>query len=183
MKPLTPREHKLVALGLLAALIALVWLVMIQPVIGGFGERADRREALVVQYVQNARLVARIAVLRRAAEEQRKRGSAFAIFAPNAEQASERLKERLEASLIRTGGELRSTESVTAPQGWVRASAAAVVTNDQLVNWLGLLGSEEPYLAMESLTVAADRALNSNRPDIMDVKIEVSIPLGETNRR
>lgn len=183
MKPVTARERKLVAIGLLVGLIGLVWLGVVQPIINGFGERAERRETLVGQYSQNSRLIARIGLLRRAAEDQRKRSGAYAIFAPNAEQASELLKERLEASLIKAGGELRSTESVETRQGWVQASAAAAVSNDQLVRWLGLLGTEEPFLSMESLTVAADRALNSNRPDVMDVKLEASIPLGETNRR
>lgn len=183
MKSLSSRERKLVAIGVLIALLALGWLGVIQPIINGFSERAARREALVMQYSQNLRLIARIELLRRAAEDQRKRSGAYAIFAPSAEQASERLKERLEASLIKAGGELRSTESVDTRQGWVQANAAATVSNDQLVRWLGLLGTDEPYLAMESLTVAADRALNSNRPDIMDVKIEVSIPLGDTDRR
>jgi len=183
MKPLSSRERKLVAIGLLIAALALVWLGLVQPIAGGFASRAGQREQLATQYAQNERLIARIAGLRRVAEEQRRSRSAFAIDAPNAEQASERLKERLEASLLKAGGELRATESVEAPPGWARASITALVTNEQLVDWLGRLANEPPYLSMESLTVGADRALNSNRLDLLDVKLEAAIPLGNTNAR
>lgn len=183
MKPLSARERRLVAIGILIALIALAWLAAVKPVLDGFGIRADRRIELTAQYGQNERLIARIGALRRAAEESAKLRREFAIDAPSPEQASERLKERLEAALTKSGGELRATESAEAPAGWVRASASAVVTNDQLVKWLAILTREAPYLAMESLTISADRALNSNRLDLMDVQIEASIPFGPTGAR
>lgn len=183
MKQLTAREQKLAAIGLLVAAFALVWLGLVMPVYGSFAANADRRTELRLQYVQNERLIARTSALRRAAEEQRRLKSLYALDAPNTEQASERLKERLEASLVKAGGELRATESIEAPAGWVRASATALVSNEQLAAWLALLNNEQPYLAMESLTIVADRALNSGRLDLMDVKIEVSIVLGQTNKR
>lgn len=178
MKPLTVRERRLVAIGILVAVLALAWLGVVQPIVAGFGARAERREALIAQYGQNERLIGRIGRLRRAAEESRALRRDYAIDAPSAEQAGERLKERLEASLAKAGGELRATESAEAPAGWVRAGASAVVTNDQLVKWLAALANEPPYLAMESLTISADRALNSNHLDLMDVQVEAAIPFG-----
>jgi len=179
MKPLSPRERKLVAAGLLVAAFALLWLAIVQPIISGFSERDDRRESLIAQYQQNERLIGRIGALRRAAEDQNRLRSVYAIAAPDAVQGGERLKERLELSLEGAGGELRASESVDAPAGWVRASASALVSNQQLVAWLARLGNYPPYLVIESLTVGADRAVNSNRLDLMDVKIEASIPLGQ----
>lgn len=183
MKPLTARERKLAAIGLLVAAFALVWLGLVQPIYGSFAANAERRVELRLQYAQNERLIARIAGLRQAAEKQRSLRTLYVLDSPNAEQAGERLRERLEASLEKAGGELRATESVDAPTGWVRASATALVSNEQLTTWLGLLNNEQPYLAMESLTIVADRALNSGRLDLMDVKIEVSVVLGQTNAR
>ena len=64
-----------------------------------------------------------------------------------------------------------------------RASASAVVSNGQLLDWLAGLTAQQPYLVLESVTIGADRALNSNRVDLMDVKIEASIPLAPANAR
>jgi general secretion pathway protein M len=183
MKPLSARERKLVAIGLLVAAFALFWLALVRPIYGSFVENAERRTELRQQYAQNERLIGQVSGLRFAAEEQGKLQTLYTLDAPNAEQAGELLKARLEASLEKAGGELRATESVDASNGWVRASATALVSNDQLTAWLGMLNNEQPYLAMETLTIVADRALNSGRLDLMDVKIEVSVVMGKTNAR
>ena len=183
MKPLTARERKLVAVGLLVVAFALFWLALVQPLYGIFAGNAERRIELQQNFRQNERLIARISTLRRAAEEQQKTQWQYAIKAQNAEQASEVLKARLESSLAKVGGELRSTEHVEASAGWAQASATALVSNEQLTNWIYLLNKQQPYLVVESLNIVADRALNSGRLDLMDVKIEVSIAINQTNAR
>lgn len=183
MKPLSARERKLVAVLLLLGVIALAWLVAVQPLLGGFAARAERTQELADQYAQNERLIARIPQLRRAAEDQRKQRAAFALAAPDAGQAAEMLKERLETTLTAGGGELRGTEAVETRPGWARASVNAVVSNGQLIDWLGALSARQPYLVLESLTIGADRAINSNHADLMDVKLEASIPLSSPHAR
>lgn len=183
MKPLSARERKLVAVGLLIAVFALFWLGMVQPLYSVFATNAERRVELQQNYRQNERLIARISTLRRAAEEQQKIQWQYAIKAQNADQASELLRARLESSLAKVGGELRSTESIDASAGWAQASATALVSNEQLAEWISLLNKQQPYLVVESLNIVADRALNSGRLDSMDVKIEVSIAINPTNAR
>jgi type II secretory pathway component PulM len=183
MKAMTARERKLVAIGLLVAAFALLYLGLIQPILGGFADREARREQLRVQFSQNERMIARIATLRRTAEAQRELLPLYSLRAPNSEQAAERLKERLGETLTKAGGQLSATNSVDAMPGWVRASGAGQMSHEQLVTWLGMLRNDQPYLAMESLTVVADRALNSGRPDLMDVTLETSIPFSQTNAR
>ena len=39
------------------------------------------------------------------------------------------------------------------------------------------------YIVVESLSVAADRAINSNHLDLMDVQLEASIPLAPAHAR
>lgn len=179
MKPLTLRERRLVAIGLLIALLAFVYLGVVTPLLSGFAERAERRDTLSAQFAQNERMIARIAGLRRTAETLSRDQSRFTLAAPNAEAAGERLKERLGSALERAGGELRSTETVEAPQGWTRAAAAGQMTNDQIVTMLERLQNEPPYLAIEALTIIADRALVSGKLDRMDVKLEASIPFAD----
>jgi len=183
MKPLTPRERKLVAVALLLAALALAWLALIAPVFAGFAAREARAQDLALRHAQNERLIARIPQLRRAAEAQARQRAVFALVAAGPVPAGELLKERLEAALVAGGGELRGSEVVETRAGWVRASASGVVSNDQLVAWLGRLSTQQPYLVLESLSVGADRTINSNRADLMDVKLEASIPLAAANPR
>lgn len=183
MKAMTPREQRLVAIAVLVALIAAVWLGVVQPVIDGFGERADRREELKARYIANERLVSRIGSLRKVAEQQQRDHAKYAIAATDAEQGGEMLRERMEQALAKAGGELRSSQAVEAESGWVRASASATLTNAQMIDWIALLMADPPYLSLEGLNVNADRAMNSNHLDLMDVTIEAAIPLEQTAKR
>ncbi len=130
-----------------------------------------------MRYAANERLIARIPGLLRAAEKVEARKALFGVAAPDAAQGGEMLRERLEASLAAARGELRTSEVLEGEAGWVRASATGVVSNDQLVAWLAAIANQPPYLSVESLTVGADRAINSNRLDLMDVRIEATTPL------
>lgn len=183
MRAISPRERRLVAVGLLVAVIAVAWLGVIQPLLGSFSSHAAERENLRRQYAANERLVARIPFLRRAAEDQARLGADYALQAPDADQAGEVLRARLEDSLTKAGGELRSSDIVEAEPGWAGASASALVSNAQLIDWLRRLQTEPPYLALEAMSISADRALNSNHLDLLDVKIEASIPLAAPNQR
>ncbi len=176
MKTLSARERKLLAIALALAAIALVWLALVQPLLDGFTQRAERREFLSRQYAQNERLISRMSSLRRAAETQRKAGAAYAITAPGASEAGEALRTRLADSLATAGGELRAAEAGEASPGWVRASATGVMSYAQLLGWLDRLANEPPYLVVEGLNINADRALQSNSIDLMDVQLETSIP-------
>lgn len=55
MGGLSEREQKLIAVGLLTALIAIIWLLVGAPVVQGFETRRDRREAASLQFAQDAR--------------------------------------------------------------------------------------------------------------------------------
>lgn len=174
---MSPRERKLVAVAILLGVSAVVWLGVIAPLVGGFADRAEQREDLRARYAANERLIARTPRLTAAAEQLKARGSAFGIAAPDAAQGGELLRERLEASLAAANGELRTSEVIETDAGWVRASASGLMSNDQMVAWLAALANQPPYLSVESLTVGADRAINSNRLDLMDVRIEATTPL------
>lgn len=183
MNQLSPRERRLVAIGLALAALALVWLALLGPLLSGFAERASQRERLTAQYLQNERMIARIGALRRAAETQAQGAADFVASARDAEAASEMLKTRLADSLTRAGGELRASEGIEAQPGWVRASVSGVVSYPQLVVWLDRLSNDPPYLVVELLSVSADRAINTNRLDLMDVQLEASIPLAPAHTR
>jgi hypothetical protein len=53
----------------------------------------------------------------------------------------------------------------------------------QLVGALTKIQNQTPYLAVNGVTVSADKALQSGTLDIMDVRIEVSSPIALTKSR
>lgn len=183
MKAMSARERKLVAVAILLAVVALAWLGVIAPLASGFSERAERREELRARYAANERLISRIPRLRRAAEQIEARRAAFGIAAADAVQASDHLRERMEAALSASGGELRGSEVIEAEDGWARARVSGSVSNDQMVAWLSALTVSAPYLSIESLTIGADRAANSNELDRMDVQVEATIPILAAHQR
>lgn len=183
MRTLLPRERRLLAIAVLALVIAAAWLGAIQPLLGGFANRAAERDALIAHYAANERMIARIPDLRRAAEEQARGGGDYQLAAPDAGQGAEILRTRLEDSLARAGGQLRASAAVDAENGWVAAHASARLTHAQLIDWLGRLQNEPPYLALSSLKISAERALVDNHDDLLDVDLEASIPLAAPHAR
>lgn len=183
MKAMSPRERRLVALLILIAAVAALWLGVLHPLFSGFSERAEQREDLRQRYAANERLIARIPRLRRSAEAIERSRADYGLAASDAAQGGELLRERLETTLGGAGGELRASEVLEGEQGWARAAVSASVRNDQLLAWLAALTGQPPYLAVENLTISADRATTSNTLDLMEVRIEATIPLLAPVRR
>lgn len=180
MKPLSPRERKLVAIAILIAAIFVAWSLVLDPLIGGFAKRAERRTQLQATYAANARLIAKAGRLRAIAEQQARALDGFSVAAPDQEQAAQLLAERLSAAVSAVGGQLRSADPVDARPGWARVSAAAVMTRPQWLDWMARLQSSPPWLVVESLQINADRAIDSTRAGQLEVKLDVSVPFRAT---
>ena len=178
MRPLSARERKLIAVALLIAAIALVWLAVVDPILSGFASRAGRREMLLQRQAYAQRMIASIPRLRRQAERQRSTLRDFAIAAPDAARAGDMLAERLRTAIESTGGEFRASDRAAAPPGLASVRVDARLSLDQLVALLGRLQNDPPFLVVESLTIAADRALIENSLGELDIRLEVSIPFG-----
>lgn len=176
MNDLTARERKLLAIGILVALIALVWLAIISPIINGFGERAAERERLAARFAANERLIASIPRLRSAIETRAVDAGNYRIEGESFAAVTEALKERLGSEIASGGGELRAVQEVGDSPGWARAWVEARMSLPQLINTLEKVQNRPPYLAVNSLTIAADRALQSGKLDLMDIRIEASSP-------
>lgn len=177
MRPLAKRERQGIAILLLVVMIALVQLVVVAPIVGGFTQRAERRTALERQYLANQRLAAMVPQLRRQAEQQRTQLQFYALIAPSPAVASTVLLDRLQKTVERVGGELRSTEEVTSQDDVVRGRVSARMTLSQLSTLLARLQNEAPYLVVSALSVSADQAVISRKLEPLDVALEVSVPL------
>ena len=179
MRPLAQRERRLIALGVLLALVAVVVLGVIVPVFGGMAARALERGDLVATYQRNQRVLAGIPVWRAQAVEQKSTASKFGIIAPTQALAAEMLKQRINRMTNEEGGSVQTVSEVQGdtPEGWVKVRADLQLTMAQLYKSLARLESEAPYVVVGYLSVAADRAQKSGHAAPMDVRIEVSSPV------
>ncbi len=183
MNSLTARERKLVAIGILVALIALVWFALISPIMAGFDARAVERERLSAAFARNERLIASIPRLRTVIERRAVDAKNFQTEGDTFAAATEALKERLGGQIAASGGELRAMQEVEDKPGWARAWVEARMTLPQLIGTLEKIQNQPPYLAVNSLTISADRALQSGKLDLMDIRIEVSSPASASKPR
>ena len=183
MRPLAPRERRMVALLILVAIFALGVLVIVAPVLDGFRARAERRAELMLRYDANRRLIASIPRMRRQAEQMRGALSDYAVSAPTPEIAGAAVEERLQRTIEANGGQVHATESTFDEQQLLHVKASAVMTLDATTRTLAQAQNEPPHLAVESLNIAADRAVVSGHLEPVDVVFEVSVPLARTARR
>jgi general secretion pathway protein M len=176
MKPLTSRERRLVAIGLLILAIGVVWLAIIGPLAGGFVDRAAERAQLQATLKRNRGLIAALPVWRRAAEAQRASSQRFVIGAPSETLAVEALKERLEHLAADEGFAIASVDDLQAdaPAGTVRVRADMTLNLTQLVDTFRRLESEGAYVVVDYLSISADRALAAGRLSPMGVRIELT---------
>jgi hypothetical protein len=179
MRPLAQRERRLVALGILFVLVAIVVLGVIVPLVGGMATRALERGDLVATYVRNQRVLAGIPVWREQAEEQKSNAADFAIVAPTGALAAEMLKQRISRMTNEQGGSVQTISEIQGdvPDGWVKVRADLQLTIAQLYKSLARLESEAPYVVVGYVSVAADRAQKTGHAAPMDVRIEVSAPV------
>ncbi len=176
MRPLSPRERRLVALGVLVGLVGIVWLAIIGPLVGGFASRAAEREELRATYQRNTRMMAALPVWRAVAETQRRSAPRFAMSAPSESLAGEALKERLRKLSTDEGFAITGVQDLQAdaPRGRVRLRADIALNLTQLCEMLRRLETEGPYVVVDYLSISADRAFASGHSAPMDVRLELS---------
>lgn len=176
MRPLAPRERRLIALALLAAAVCALWLALVAPVSEGFRNRGHRREQLLAQYQANQRLLASMPALEVTAREQRRAAAFYQITAPSQGVAADALKRRVTAALSGAGGSVGAVEQVQAevPPGWVSVRADAQMSLTQLVASIRQLENEAPYVVVQYTSIGADRAASVGHSAPLDVRLQVS---------
>jgi len=177
MRPLSDREQKLVALGLLVLAVALIWLGVISPILAGFEARAQERDRLTAAYSRNQRIMAGFPVWRSQLDQQAQDSGRYAILAPTPALASDLLRERLTRTFAAEGAEITAIQDLAAdaPKGWVAARIDLRLTEAQLKTSLERLENEEPYVLVDYFAVAAERAFETGRAGPVDVRIDVRV--------
>lgn len=180
MTSLTAREQRLIAVLILLLIIAAAWLLLFAPVIDGFVRRSEQRAELAARIERNQRLVGAIPQLRRRVEAQRADRPRFLLVAPDRDAASDLLRQSLQRSVERSGGSLTAIGGGADGGRFVGASVSATLTLDQLVALLGDLQNQQPALVVGGVNVVADRAFQTRKLDVMDVKFDVVVPFSPT---
>lgn len=176
MRPLTPRERKLVALLMLVLAVSLVLTIVIGPITAGFTDRAARREALVQTFHANELRIGSLNALQAEAERQVGEVRTLFIAAHDAEEAGEALRARIEIAAQEIGGDVRTSEAVPTEEGWARAAIDVRMSHAQLAALLTRLNAMKPALAVETMTVIADDALTNTKSDLLNVRLEATAP-------
>ncbi len=180
---LSTRERRLIALFVLIGMIAVIWLGIISPIAGGFTARSQDRLRLTQTFSANERLIASLPRLRAQAERLKFGDARFHMKVPKAGLAVEILKERMTEQIAAAGGQLKSVQDVPDRPGWVRAWAECRLSLPQLMGLLEKFQNDTPYLVIATLTVSADRATQSGKLDVLDVRIEVAGTYSPSNAR
>ncbi len=176
MNTLTAREKRLVAVGLLFAVVLLVGLGVILPVVNGFTDRADTKASLLRSYSSNDRLISAIPQWREEANILRTTSGQFAIASPSAAAAAEILKARVIRLVASHGGEIKAAQEMQAATGFVKIRSDIQLSLIQLTDSLKDLQNQPPYISIDAITIAADRALETGHLTPMDVRLEISAP-------
>lgn len=183
MNRLSPRERKLVAIGLLVLALAIAWFALISPVADGFVQRAQERRNLLATYQRNQRLLDAMPVWRAQAEAQKRGAAGYAIVAPSQAQGQDQLNQRIAAALTFDGAPPPTAQDLQAdvPAGWIGARADAQLTLPQLVAGLRRLESEVPYVVVERLSISGEQAFHTGRAGPLDIRLEVSAAFRPAN--
>ncbi|HEX8232267.1 MAG TPA: type II secretion system protein GspM [Caulobacteraceae bacterium] len=176
MRRLSQRESRLLALGILLALVALLWLLVAAPILSGFSARQDERQGLLLTYARNQRAIQSVSVFRRQADAQRSTAGRFAVLAPTPLLATDLLRERIGRTVTQSGGKLIAVEDMQAgaAPGWIKVRADMRLTLAQFTALARRLQSEEPYLSIDYTSISANEAAQTRRLSPMDIRLEIS---------
>lgn len=178
---LTRRESKLVAVGILVALLAAIWLGAVQPIIHGFQSRSQERTRLIAEQERDERLIAASPLWQARRAALMSDALAYALPVRDTASAGQAATELVSNTIARTGGEVRDLHEQAGSDGLARVHADLRLNLTQLSMCIKLLEDQKPFAIVESLSIAADPAASAGRPATLDVGIDLAVPFVVTN--
>jgi len=172
---LTPGSpaSRIAAVGLLALVVALLWLLLISPAI-------DARKALDDELRASRALRARFQA--QATTGPRDKGAGAVLIAPTADVAAAMLQTRLEAIIEDAGGTIERLEAMSLPRrrGSARldpigATAAFTATTAQLRQILLATETDGTTMIVDELSVRAEPPSASGAPGDAQEKLRIEI--------
>ncbi|MCW0182023.1 type II secretion system protein GspM [Zavarzinia sp.] len=177
MRALSARESRLVAIGLLVAVLLGILGLVVQPLAEGFLSRAEERADLEAEYQRNARLLDGAAGWRAAAARQAETAPSFTLAAEDMPAATENLRGLLGEVFTEAGSQVRTVSEQAAPRpGWAGAGLEAEMALPQLHDALSRLAREHPPVIVDGISVTTLRNDDIGAAPRISVRIEVSAP-------
>lgn len=176
MKTPSVREQRLIAILILVGAVALIWLGLVQPILGGFAERREARQQLLLQHERNQQIAASLPLLRAAARKQRADAPRFALPARTNAEAVERLRAIVRRTAARHMIVTKMSQSGEDKMGWAALRVNMVVGLDPFARFLADVQNEQPLILITSTSMAANAAFQSGTAAPMEVQLEISAP-------
>jgi general secretion pathway protein M len=156
----TGRSGRLLALGITGIALALVWLILVAPILGLYGDQAIRRDRDAALLVRMEQLVGRLPDLRdRAAALAEGGGQSFTIEGVSDAVAAATLQDTLQNMASVVGGNVASFETVPAQTvgGYRRIGLklSLHVPWTVLVNLLKSIEEAHPPMLIDELEIHA----------------------------
>ena len=176
MKTPNAREQRLIAVLILVAAVALVWLGIVQPILDGFAERREARAQLLMQHQRNQQIAASLPLLRAAARRQRADAPRFALPARNQEEATERLRDLVRRTALRHEIVTKMSQGADGKAGWASLRVTMVVGMAPFARFLADVQNEQPLILIGATSIAANAAFQAGTAAPMEVQLEISAP-------
>lgn len=177
MRSLSPRESRMLAILILLAVVVLADVLVLQPLIGGFADRAEQRKALLTRYAANERTIAAIPRLGRQAAARNRLNAHYSLAAADRAAAADILRDRMQAAANAVGAEFHGGEEANAAPGMAAVRVALRVPAGKLAPLIAGIENAPPLLTITGLAVSADDALVTSAASSLDVKLDIAIAI------
>jgi hypothetical protein len=176
MNGLSLRERRLVALALLMAVVAAVWLGVVQPIAAGFAERAGERADAVDAYLRGLRTLRAYPRLKAQAQMQRATAGGWSYVAASPAAAADAARDRQGRLVAAGGGTMRAIRTETASGGTARLQADLQAPLPGLVQLLRALHDGAPPAVVETLSLAASDPAGGAHGAPLQARVDVAFP-------
>jgi len=177
----SPAMRRVAALAIFSALIALLWLAVMQPLIGLASDRRGDIAELSGQIAQLEGLMARQPGLQRRELSGRAQLAAVGGFwnGASAPAIAAAVQDRLREAVIAGGGQVTSTSEAheAAEHGFRKITVHFTIegTLDTMVKTLAAIETARPALFADNFTVATqENATEHKGPPTLDLDLDVS---------
>jgi len=174
MMGLSLRERRLLALAILVAVVASVWLAGVVPILNGFAARQEARDAAIDTLRQNVRAIAAYKETRLKLADLRRMAPSWAVLAASPPAATEQARARVSRAVADSGGVLEALRDQPGRSDLIQLQGDARIDLIGLQTLLRHLEDDHPAGVVSALIVAAPDATTAQHASSLQVRFDVS---------
>jgi len=174
MIEMSVRERRLLALGILVLVVAVIWVGGISPILNGFASRKEARDIAIETLRHNARAIAGYKAVRLQLEEVRRTVPNWALEATSLPAATELARKRVTQAVAASGGFLDALRDQPGRDDLITMQVDTRIDLLGLENLLGHLENDRPTGVVNNISVSAADATTALPASSLQVRLEVS---------